>query len=298
VPLADLICKVKIGCPNNYTCFNQPANTLFHILCPACGLTDLPRDIPSMNTPISMLLPRAEFYNLNFSQNSIGVLHDRPYFNTTQSIDLSNSRLNTITVEALIGLKSVETILLHNNLLTSLPRDIATLNLSFSLMSIYNNPLSCNCEHVWLQRWFLSVKDRLYNPDGILCAFPEWLKGKNILLIDEKEFCTNPNVEIQQKIIVGFVAGFITLCFIIATSVLIMRRYRFAIFNRFAIHLFDPDECDGEDIQYDVFVSYASQDKDRAHEIINFLEEQCCRVCFHEENFLYGTSIYQNISKL
>jgi len=200
-------------------------------------------------------------------------------------------------VKALVGLQSVETILLHNNLLTSLIQDITTLNLSFSLLSIYNNPFLCNCEHAWLQRWLLSVRERLDNPNGILCTSPERLNGKNLLLIEETEFCTDPNVQIQRNVIVGFVAGMILLCILITTSVLILKKIRYELFNGTDIHIFDRDECEGENKQFDVFVSYANEDKELAHEVINFLTKHSCRVCFHEEHFLFGTSITQNISR-
>jgi len=123
------------------------------------------------------------------------------------------------------------------------------------------------------------------------------LSGKNLLLIDEMEFCIDPNVQVQRKIIVGFVSSLIIFCFVITTSVLILRKCHFKLFDRLDIHISDFDECEGENKQYDVFVSYANEDKELAHEIINFLSEKSCRVCFHEEHFLFGTFIPQNISK-
>jgi len=293
----DLICFVLDKCPENCTCFNQPFNVTFNVLCPGLGYTDLPQAIPETNTPSSILLPVARRYKLDFSRNNISVLHRRAYFSMTAYIDLSSSRLKNITVEALTGLKNVATIDLHYNLLTTLPPDIKRLELSFTWLSLSGNPFDCSCSQVWFLGYLRSVQDRLLNPDGIQCYTPVRLRGRSILLIDEDEFCHDPNVtklrnillEIGLPVMIGvLVAG--------VTCIVILRKFRVTIFKYLPIHPLDRDECEGENMAYDVFVSYANEDRNFAHRVVEFLRKNSCRVCFHEEHFSFGTSIVDNIN--
>ena len=93
--------------------------------------------------------------------------------------------------------------------------------------------------------------------------------------------------------------------------VTIIHRYRVAMFVRFNIHPFDVDECHGEDMIYDVFVTCAYEDRDIGLEIVDRLgnidavEDRAQRmlkrpkavfkVCYHERDFLPGEYIADNI---
>ena len=63
----------------------------------------------------------------------------------------------------------------------------------------------------------------------------------------------------------------------------------------FRFHPFDRDECAGEEMTYDVFISYAHGDKELAKELLEFLENNGCKVCYHQRDFMPGEPIYENI---
>ena len=48
-------------------------------------------------------------------------------------------------------------------------------------------------------------------------------------------------------------------------------------------------------LTYDVFISYAHEDKELARELLEFLENNGCKVCFHQRDFMPGEPIYENI---
>ena len=66
-------------------------------------------------------------------------------------------------------------------------------------------------------------------------------------------------------------------------------------YKRFRFHPFDRDECAGEEMTYDVFISYAHEDKELARELLEFLENNGCKVCFHQRDFMAGESVMENI---
>ena len=83
----------------------------------------------------------------------------------------------------------------------------------------------------------------------------------------------------------------------IVIVVLLLRKFRFKIFKYTKIHLFDRDECDGEDMEYDVFLSRSSKDDEFAEELIAFLEREGYTVCYPDRDFEPGCLINDNIVK-
>ena len=77
--------------------------------------------------------------------------------------------------------------------------------------------------------------------------------------------------------------------------IILLLRCRVESYKRFRFHPFDRDECAGEEMTYDVFISYAHEDKEMARELLEFLENNGCRVCYHHRNFMPGESIMENI---
>ena len=86
-------------------------------------------------------------------------------------------------------------------------------------------------------------------------------------------------------------------------------RYRVAMFVRFNIRLFDVDECQGEDMIYDVFLACAQQDREVGRKILYWLEHGKpvedgvtqrgnaggYKVCHHERDFPLGALILEKI---
>jgi protein toll len=68
------------------------------------------------------------------------------------------------------------------------------------------------------------------------------------------------------------------------------------LYKKFRFHPFDRDECNGEGMDFDVFISFAHDDSKAAREILNLLEQHAYKVCFHQRDFVPGNSIHENIN--
>ena len=62
-----------------------------------------------------------------------------------------------------MALQQADKIYLHDNLLTTLPREVTSMNFSFISLSFYNNPLDCSCDQSWIKDWLTTIRDRLEN---------------------------------------------------------------------------------------------------------------------------------------
>ena len=263
--LENFVCDVEFKCPDSCTCYSQPYNATFHVLCAGVGLTELPLDLPFPNMPFIAFL-RTEVlwgvdpitkYKLDVSGNDLQILEARPYFDNTVVLDASHSQIENITDEALEALKNVDRIYLHKNLLTTLPRLVEAINFSFTSLSLCNNSFDCSCDQAWLKEWLNNIDDRIDNSDGIICTTPPRLHGKTIWSVNESDFCyvLPPDAEFIASAIVAPLV-----C--IAAAISCPAQFRVESYKRFRFHPFDRDECAGEEMTYDVFISYAHEDKE------------------------------------
>jgi len=73
-------------------------------------------------------------------------------------------------------------------------------------------------------------------------------------------------------------------------------RLRVRLYTRWKFHPFDRDECLGEDMNYDVFLSCSSDDNlPHGNRIRQLLERRQYRVCYPPRDFVAGDTIYNNI---
>ena len=115
------------------------------------------------------------------------------------------------------------------------------------------------------------------------------------MMWNDEHFCTNPHWERQKKTIIGSVTPAIGIFLICSALLLTIYKYRVKVFNAFGFHPLDLDECEDEDLYFDVFVSFSQLDRSVGLEVVEYLKAKDCRVCFHEEHFIYGKPIKQNI---
>jgi len=226
-----------------------------HVYCYNANLTILPRKLP--------FLSEGHYtYKLNFSNNRLlSRLEHRGYFANTSTLDVSNCGIDR--VENWKELFSLNYVYLHGNRLTPLPRLVATLDVFPQYLSLYNNPWSCYCEDSWMARWLSSVSQHLLNPNYISCASPIKQRGKNILQNSDDEFCED---HVMRSLFIG-IASVIVVLLIVSVIGVIVYRVRVKLYTRCThlytrckLHPFDRDECLGEDIDYDVFISCSSVD--------------------------------------
>ena len=76
----------------------------------------------------------------------------------------------------------------------------------------------------------------------------------------------------------------------------VLYRLRVRLYTSWNFHPFDRDECLGEDLLYDVFLSCSSSDNlPRGNAIRERLEERGYRVCYPPRDFIPGETIHDNI---
>jgi len=147
-----------------------------------------------------------------------------------------------------------------------------------------------------MPKWLKSVNSSLIDQNAITCSFPSRLQRRNIVDISKEDFCVDPASEAVKralKIAMSTVAG-------VAVALLALRfivhRLRVRLYTRWKFHPFDRDECQGEDMDYDVFLSCNSSDNlPHGNRIREQLEQRGYRVCYPPRDFLAGELIYDNI---
>jgi len=292
IPLIEFVCEVSDHCPSSCRCVYRPANATLHVYCSSANISSLPFHLPP--------LPKSYVkYKLDFSNNKLlRRLEHRPYFVNTSVLDISNCAVSTVDISAwreLAGMRSpfvTPRIYLHNNKLTSVPFEVTGIDSSSVIFALYNNPWECSCANQWMISWFKTLSLASSNGGNVLCTSPSRLKGRSITQCNENEFCIDPAMRMLQISLSSSLppmALFVMVVFAVY-------RVRVRLYRRWKFHPFDRDECVGEDLDYDVFLCCSSDD-DRPHgrRILERIEANGYRVCYHERDFLPGQLITDNM---
>ena len=118
--------------------------------------------------------------------------------------------------------------------------------------------------------------------------------------VSDEEFCVDPASEAASKAVktaltisLSSVAGVLV---VLSSVGVIVYRLRVKLYTRWKFHPFDRDECLGEDMDYDVFLSCSSNDNlPHGNGIRVQLERHGYRVCYPPRDFLAGGTIHENI---
>jgi len=117
-----------------------------------------------------------------------------------------------------------------------------------------------------------------------------------MLDISDVEFCVDPTKEAVRRaltISVTIIAGTVIVLLIVGV---IVYRLRIQVYSRWKFHPFDRDECPGEDMLFDVFISCSSRDNlPHGNAIREQLEQRGYRVCYPPRDFVAGETIHENI---
>ena len=282
VRLKNIICDVTHRCPPGCKCIQRPHNATFHVQCSNAGLLTTPYELPPSHQ---------SKFKLEFSGNNGFRLEPRDYFVNTTILDVSNCGLTTISDSAWQAMAAIEEVYLDGNMLTTLPLSVQQVNSSFRHLRLYNNTWSCSCDNRWIKSYLKSVEDRLPHADEIICDTPERLRGKGLVHVNDEDFCIDPLFKLLA-IIICSVGGCVAVALL---SVLLVYRFRIRIHTAWNIHPFDRDECHGEDMEYDAFLSCPHEDSQVALVVLAFLESNGYKVCYHQRDFEVGETIDNNI---
>ena len=290
VDLSLFVCELTARCPAECVCAHRPKNDSVLVYCSNKNLAILPFELPEL--PDS----RAK-YKLDFSNNKLlRRLEHRDYFVNTSILDVSDSSVEDVSDwEEIV---KIPTINLFGNKISSLPLTLLAANITTEKLNMANNSWDCSCDNRWMSEFFNSIENRL--TQKVLCYSPPRLRGKDITQISEEEFCVDPATEaasqavkktltISTSSVGGVVAALLSVVFVVY-------RLRVKLYTRFKFHPFDRDECRGEDMNYDAFLSCSTDDNlPHGNRIRELLEQHGYRVCYPPRDFVAGNPIYENI---
>jgi len=292
IPLNEFVCELSDRCPSGCRCVYRPENTTLHVYCSIANLSSLSLDLPP--------LPKSYVkYKLDFSNNKLlGRLEHRPYFVNTSILDVSKCGLTEITVEVLKDVSRFSVVNLRGNMLQSFPKAADTVSISASLL-IGNNPWSCSCDHSWMIGWLQSLSRQISDPGDMVCRSPSRMYSRNMLKSTKEDFCVDPVK--RYLIIIVSLAVAVAIVVLLVIVRLLFYKLRFKFYEKWNFHPFDRDECVGEDMDYDVFLCFNSEDENpHGIRILELLESKGYRVCFHVRDFRPGLiqdNIIQSIQR-
>ena len=287
VLLDQLVCDITDQCPEKCKCTKQPSTRTIHVNCHNAGLVGMPLQLPSIK-------PESTYrYNVTMTGNSLETLECAEYFGRTRTFNAGDSRVISIGEEVWDAFQYMDEVNLERNYIQHIPKMVTALNFSNVELNIANNPMSCNCDDQWLKSWLTSVKSSLTNPNSITCDTPGWVRGKSVLSMTT-EFCSGPPYTTADilEIVIPTIGGVVLLNTFL---VFLFRKFRIHIYKYVKLHPFDKDECENEDMEFDVFLSCANDDRGFGRQLLAYVEEQGYKVCYHERDFLPGTPIFENI---
>ena len=183
------------------------------------------------------------------------------------------------------------------NKLQSFPRQASTVNISASLL-LGRNPWMCSCDNSWMIEWLRSLSYQISDPGDIICSSPARMFGRNVLKSTVNDFCVDQVQRVQHSLTVAVsTASAIAATLVILVVIgLVIYKLRVKFYRRWKFHPFDRDECVGEDMDYDVFLCCSSENHNPdGLRILELLESNGYRVCYHLRDFLAGAPIMDNM---
>ena len=285
----------KESCLPGCRCTQVPGNSSFIIDCSHVASAQLPSSLPSLHLP--RRFSSSTKYQLRFQSMALESVEKRDYLTKSKILNLRNNKISSIDEEAWQFLSDVREVYLENNSLSQLAAFDLREDAGLQILSLFNNPWDCSCDKVWFKRWLRNVSNHvtLVSPNSMLCATPSWLAGRNIFTVDEHEFCSDPFVEQRNYLLLRVLLPIACLLLLALLLLLLLRRFKVQLNTYLALHPFDRDECSGEQMEFDVFISSSYLDREVAIWLVDLLEKRGYRVCYHEKDFIGGQSIALNI---
>jgi len=290
VKLDQLVCELTERCPSGCRCVHRPANITLHIHCSNTNLTALPLELPKLPKSYTK-------YKLDFSNNrGLYRLEHRDYFANTSILDVSNCNVDRVDLDIWNDLANISQVFLDGNRLQSLPSSVAAVSIERTHFSIGRNPWKCSCDASWMSSWLKSVSNSLITKSAITCFTPSRLRSKNIMSLNREMFCVDPISEAVKRALTISISSAAAVGIVLFSFVFIVYQLRVKLYTRWKFHPFDRDECIGEDMVYDVFLSCSSDDNlPHGNDIREQLEQRGYLVCYPPRDFLAGEAIYDNI---
>ena len=136
------------NCPTECTCRERCfGNGIIIVVdCAGKNLTEVPR-----------LMPQG-LIELNLISNDIRDIPAYPYFANVTVLKLTNNKVERLKAPTVKKLKRLEILLIDSNKLTTLPREIESLN--FTTLALDQNFFKCDCRTKWIKHWLVQLNNK------------------------------------------------------------------------------------------------------------------------------------------
>ena len=288
INLDQFICDIHTdSCPQGCQCKSHPYYKSINVSCKKDykGGT-LPTILPE--------LPNKEYsYCLDFEDTRIVRIQWTPYLAKVKVAKFSYSWVSEISMEALWDLQNISTLNLEGNKLHRLPDNVTAIRFNrLSEIRLGRNPWDCDCAATETRRWMILHKNVIKDRDIMQCDSPSHMLHVNMIYNTSDIRCpskTNKN----NNVIIGSISGTIVLLVCILITIVI--KIRKWLHTRKLKQNMDYID-DVEDREFDVFISFASEDEDYIVDtLMPELENHNYKVCFHRIHFLGGFTLSDNI---
>ena len=163
------------------------------------------------------------------------------------TLNLQLNALQTVSSD-LFSLRQLRGLDLSWNKIESVPCGLSTLS-QLTHLDLHHNNISS------AKKWMEDHADVISDVHAITCHSPKYMVNKNMLYTNDYLFCPNDN---RKYTITGIVLG-VCMLLICMFSFIIVRIRQWAIAKTLARKMIILDEMD-QDKEFDVFVSYASEE--------------------------------------
>ena len=221
-------------------------------------------------------------------------------------LKLTNNKVEQLNASTVKKLKRVEILYIDSNKLTTLPREIESLN--FTTLALDRNSFKCDCTTKWIKYWLQKNRLRIRNINKVFCNSEHALDQAIYILPDEKFNCAtikkkNTGKTVRIGTITACTLGGLLALMLIVGIVLYKyhREVKVFMYTHFNWHPYDRIDTDSDPNKiYDAFLSFSGNDFDW---VVNTLKERLenhdppYKLCFHHRDFLIGAPIVENIFK-
>ena len=283
------------NCPPKCFCQERCSDGIVVVDCEERNLTKFPSIMPQ------------GIIELNLINNEIKDIPAYSFLTNVTVLKLTNNKIDQLQASVLQKLQIMEVLLIDSNKLTSLPREIESMN--FTELSLDQNWFKCDCTTKWMKQWLLNNRDHVRNIEKVLCnsgnTFGQAiysLPNNNFIcyMTTERPISEEEN-EFPETIMASFLGGLLLTILILAALLYkYHREVKVFMFTHFNWHPFDRiDDSDPSKI-YDALLSYSKDDLPWVVDtLLKGLETQDppYKICFHHRDFLVGAAIEENILK-
>ena len=237
---------------------------------------------------------------LNLSHNALSVVpHELLTLNQLIWLDLSHNFILMVSFEPISAMPRLLYLYLHKNRLHRLPHNITGYKVgALKHLTLGGNPWVCDCQALYTKNWMITHSKLIEDKTLVSCNSPLNMKNKNLIFTDSIYFCPNHGLTKISLMIITLVVSSSAAVFICMVFILRLRKRHWNIGKTKARTVGEGNTAEEDDNQFDVFVTYATEDEDYVDGyLIPELENHGFKVCYHRVNFCAGVSIIDNIAQ-